>query len=214
MEATIAKRNFIRLTRSYTVATIFVVLAAGVFCFLQYQKLIAANEAIVLEQSAKTQIGEEKEKAVNLYKGLRDGFSTEYLGLKDGLIAVFPDKEDYTTLTQRLDDYMSANNTKDNPIFMSDLRFSEPRYEKNKDYGVLPFSITLNTSKQNFTKFLSYIETSGGLTDKVRLMDVNSVSINVNEGRTSTASQVEMLNVTLSLNAYFIAPAKTTEVKK
>ena len=64
-------------------------------------------------------------------------------------------------------------------------------------YSVLPFSMRVESSEDNFYKFLEYIETSGNLDNKVRLMNVTDVAINI-----STEDE-ELISYNLELNAYF-----------
>ena len=62
-------------------------------------------------------------------------------------------------------------------------------------------------------KFLKFMESSGTLEDKTRLMDIRSISINFGVSQSSSvttgqplAAEKPTLNVSVSLNAYFQKP--------
>lgn len=210
MQAIIPRKNYQKLTNTYKFLAVVLVVAAGVNGYFQWQKLSSAQQAMVDEQTLSQNIATGVSKYNDLYGSLKKGFEEDFVGLKDAIQAVYPDQENYTILTQSLDKYMHDNSTNENPIFMSDLKFGEARIDKNKDYAVLPFSLTLTTSQENFDNFLHFVETSGALSEKVRLMDLNSISISFSESQkaeTGTLNQSkQMLDVSLAMNAYFQTP--------
>jgi len=99
---------------------------------------------------------------------------------------------------------------------MNDLKFSRPRIDTELDYSVLPFTLTLSTTRENFDNFLRYVENSGALDpngqgESTRLLDIRSISINFMEqgatGFTGTSrSTTPIMNVSIAMNAYFQLP--------
>jgi len=116
---------------------------------------------------------------------------------KNGKITgVFPGREDLTSLTRAFDEFSVSNNFSNNPFFISSINYQDSFSSDDGKYMILPFSVKVESSEDNFYKFLEYIETSGNLNNQVRLMAVDSISINL-----STDDNV--LSYSLALNAYF-----------
>lgn len=220
--ATIPHRNYQKDIRSYTIFTVLFLLVAAGYSYFQYIKLTETKQALLTEQDVVNQISTASKQMNAQYTGLAGAFDKDFNSLKDGVQAVFPDKENYTELTRSLDAFVETNNNSMlSPIFMSDLKFGEPRIDAVKEYSVLPFNLTLSTTNDNFTKFLRFIENSGSITAGDRLMEVTSISINFptdqgsansspSDGTDGVAKGVDVLNVTLGLNAYFQKAATTT----
>ncbi|EKD64012.1 MAG: hypothetical protein ACD_51C00099G0002 [uncultured bacterium] len=116
----------------------------------------------------------------------------------DEIAGVLPLTEDLTSLNRTFDEFSIENNFTNDPFFISSISYSESSESDDGSYMVLPFSIKIESSEDNFYKFLEYIETSGNLDNKVRLMEVVDVSINLSE-----SSEEDLLSFTLELNAYF-----------
>lgn len=218
--AALQKRNYAKSIRTYVMLMVVAAMAAGYYGYTQYMKLSGAQDALAKEQVQITALQTTETETSNDYANLKKDFDQKYSGVLDSLNAVYPLEEDYTKLAISMDTFFQANNTSSNPVFLSDLKFGQARIDATKDYSVLPVSMTITGTQDNFMKFLKYVENSGGLQDKTRLMDVRSISINLSGGASaqgSTAAQAAsastqpMNNVSLSLNAYFQKPfLKTT----
>ncbi len=112
------------------------------------------------------------------------------------IAGVFPDSEDISSLTRAFDEFSVANNFSNNPFFISSINYNDSNESSDGKYMVLPFSMKVESSEDNFYKFLEYIETSGNLDNQVRLMGVDSISINL-------SGDDDVLSYSLELNAYF-----------
>lgn len=93
------------------------------------------------------------------------------------------------------------------------MKFSKPKLNTSTDYVVLPFTLTLNTTRDNYDKFMRYVENSGDLDEQTRLLDINSISINFVTEQSAVSSsgspiEIEMLNVSMSMNAYYQKPSE------
>lgn len=214
--ATIAlqKRNYAKSVRTYLMLIVITLLLAGYYGYTQYVKLSAAQDALAKEQTQITDLQNTAAETNNDYSNLKKDFDQKYAGVLDSLQAVYPIEEDYTKLTISLDAFFRDNNTSFNPVFLSDLKFGQARFDAAQEYAVLPVTMTISGTQDNFLKFLKYIENSGVLEDKTRLMDVRSISINFTSGGSdnSTGGQnaltptQPLINVSLGLNAYFQKP--------
>ncbi len=222
--ATLLKRNYAKSIRTYMML-ILVTAAVGLYYgYTQYTKLSAAQDALSKEQSQITDLQSTESQASADYTTLKQDFDQKYSGILDSLQAVYPLQENYTDLTRLFDQFFQTNNTSYNPVFLSDLKFGEPRYDAAVDYAVLPVTMTISGTEDNFMKFLQFVENSGVLADKTRLMDVRSISINFTSnastvsqntipGQTPATATQPMINVSVGLNAYFQKPFLQTTPK-
>lgn len=218
MEVPFIKKNYQGQIRNYMLLTmVSLVLAAG-YCYLQWTNFAKAQEALQDEQIQISTLSNTNSKFKETYLELKGVFDKDFQNLKDSTETVLPKEENYTELTRKLDAYVEQNHSTINPMFMSDLKFSEARVDKNKDFAVLPFTLTLNTTRDNLENFLRFIETSGSLSDNIRLMDVTSISISfATQSRqsaiTTGTKDAQLLNVSLALNAYFQKPLEISTSK-
>ena len=202
------RKNYSRSIQTFVLLTVVVLVAGGVYGFLQYQKLSAAQKALANGQTQLTQLRAQEKQYSDQYTLVRNAYDEEFAGIRDSIQGVFPSEENYTTLTKTLDKYVLDLNKKSPTIFMNNLRFSSPRIEKDKGYAILPFSMSLNTTRKNLDEFLEYTENSGSIDDKTRLLDVRSISISFSGEQTVGGRSINTLNVAISLNAYFQLPAE------
>lgn len=114
------------------------------------------------------------------------------------IAGVFPSEEDLTSLNRAFDQFELDNNYSNNPVFISSISYKESYEADDGNYMVLPLSMKVDSSEENFYKFLEYIETSGNLDNQVRLMEVTDVSISV-----ADSGDDDMISFSLELNAYF-----------
>lgn len=199
---------------------IVVLIAAGVYGFFQYQTLAAAKAALTDGQARLNQLQANESDIATSYANFKKAYDAEFKTIRDTIEGVFPSEEQYTDLTITLEKYVNdLNKSALNPIFMNDLKFAKPRIETDKGYSVLPFTLTLSTTRENFDNFLRYVENSGVIDTgnqetSTRLLDIRSISINFMEQGASTftgtsRSSVPLMNVSISMNAYFQLPADT-----
>lgn len=212
--AALQKRNYAKSIRTYILLMVITSGLAVYYGFTQYSKLSGAQDALAKEQVQLTELQSTEAESGNDYSNLKRDFDQKFSGVLDSLQAVYPIEEDYTKLTIALDTFFRDSNTAINPVFLSDLKYGLPRYDANSDYAVMPVTMTITGTQDNFMKFLKYVENSGVLEDKTRLMDVRSISINFTSsgsgtnllpGQTAATTQ-PMINVSVALNAYFQKP--------
>lgn len=206
----VPRKNYQRQIRTYTVLSVVVLLAAGVWGFFQFQELSAAQSALRDGEERLAQMQSFEAQLSEQYATLQDEFFDEFQSIRESVQGVFPSEENYTNLTEELDTFVLALNRQSPSIFMSNLKYSQPRIDEDKGYGILPFTLTLETTRSNLEQFLAFAENSGSLDEATRLLDVRSITINF-PGQTSVAlrgqQQSNLLSVSLTVNAYFQLPA-------
>jgi hypothetical protein len=208
----VARKNYPRSIRSYTGMMLLVLIAAGVYGYLQFQKLSDNWNAIATEQALAVQLQTAGNQFSADYTELKATFDKNFAAILNSIQGVYPTEEDYTELTRTLDKFFQATNSSLNPIFASNLQFSQARIDDAHDYAILPLTMTISATRENFEKFMKYIENSGALEEKTRLMEITSISINFASQPASaftvspTAAEIPLLNVSVSMNAYFQKP--------
>ncbi|MBD3328044.1 hypothetical protein GF340_01945 [Candidatus Peregrinibacteria bacterium] len=208
-------KSFKTQIQSFSILILFVLIGAGVYGYFQYQDYAAARSALKDGQTKLAELQAMQDEVSDEYSEIKNTYDENFKDVNEAIEAVFPPDEFYTKLTETLDRYildLDEQGTQSNDtIFMGNLKFSRGKYDAEKGYSVLPFTLTLEASRENFTEFLKYIETSGSLDDGTRLMEVQSISLSFPTSEVETVagrSLVEgnILNVTLALNAYYQAP--------
>ena len=183
---------------------------AGYFGFTKYQELANAQGAVSVEQANLADMKTFEKQIAGQYSALNSTFYEDFRSIRSAVEGIFPSEENYTRITQNLDSFVIDLNKKSPSIFMSNLKFNKPRLDIDHGYGVLPFTLSLSTTRSNFERMLKYAESSGALTDASRILDVRSISINFpGQGASSAGSSATgsaLLSVALSINAYFHLP--------
>lgn len=163
--------------------------------YLEYsQKIeIASQSQTFLDDLQKTQ---QEERAFTLKT--QESSQDALLKSDQELNSVFPAEGDYTSLTRLLDDFFKKNNTSKNPIVATDLQFEQPTEDDKKLFTILPFSMNIESSEENFYRFLAFAESSGTLSGKIRLMDIQSIQLNFPSEEEQTAKKSIRFNVKMS----------------
>ena len=118
-------------------------------------------------------------------------------GVDEKLEFIFPSTDGYTALTRQLDLFEEELSKKNNPFEISSIEYQTT--EELENYSVLPLRMSIESSADNFTKFLHQIENSGSLDDQVRLMDIQSIRLNFSDNE----DESKLIKFTVQINAYF-----------
>ncbi|MCC6643670.1 hypothetical protein IT411_02880 [Candidatus Peregrinibacteria bacterium] len=139
-----------------------------------------------------------------------------------------PSNEDFTNLARELDKYFLNTKATLSPMFLSDLRFNPPRVDEGHDYGTLPLSMTFSGTEAGLKDFLSYVENSGDLNNKTRLLSIITFNLNYENSEAAASNVIsdisgtteavvpaylpENRNVTatMNLNAFYQKPVEAT----
>ncbi|MFA4891235.1 MAG: hypothetical protein WC604_02700 [Candidatus Gracilibacteria bacterium] len=183
----------------YTVLCVLFVGLIGAYTYFNWvdyslhKEAVAQNETVI--QDLKSQTVSEKSEYQN-QKKLFDDLSD---GIDASLKEVFPAGDDYTELTRAFDHFESETDRNNNKFVISNIEYQDIQVSEDGAYKCLPLRMTISSSEENFTKFLQYIEKSGSLLDKVRLMDIQSIHMSFDESENSSG----VINFSVKINAYF-----------
>lgn len=189
------KRNI--MVYAVLCAIFFVLIGAyGYFRWVDYslyKEAISKNESLI--QSLKAQSLSEKSE----YTDQKETFDELSEKVDTALKDVFPLKDNYTELTRAFDHFESQISRTNNPFIISNIEYQDIQVGGNGSYKFLPVRMTISSSEENFTKFLQYMEQSGSLIEKVRLMDIQSINMSFSEDNSSNS----VINFSVRINAYF-----------
>ena len=200
--------NYPRKIRTYMVMTLAIFIAAIVYGFFQYQELSKVNNAIEEGRAKSVQLGQAVDQYSEAYTEQKNAFDEDFASVLNSVEGVFPSEENYTEINRLLDEFQEQNNTSLNPIFISNVSYGKGKIED--DYAILPFTLSLDASRDNFEKFLSFIYSSGNLDDRTRLMSIQAISIDfpseTSAFQAAAPAQDNNISVSLALYAYYQVP--------
>jgi hypothetical protein len=118
---------------------------------------------------------------------------------------VLPGTENHTDLTRTLESFANDVHRSRNPFMINSLQYQSPQKAEEGNYNILPFSLSIHSSHENFFKFLAYIDNSGTLSEKTRLLDIQKIVINFvsPQGTQGNISGADEINFNISMHAYF-----------
>lgn len=208
---TVSHQNYAARIRNYAFVTVVLLVIASGYNFLQYQKFSAMRESINKGQLIAGSLTTKKEVLTKQFPELRKKFDEKYADTFKSIKEVFPADENYTRLAIELDQFFKTLDRIDNPAFVNNLQFGQASHAIDMDYEILPVSVSFTGTKANFDKFLNLIENSGGVKSGSRLMEINSMTINFASEENAQSekkldSGKQIINATISLNAYFQSP--------
>jgi hypothetical protein len=215
----IVKKDYSKSIRTYTIVTFIIGAVIVFYGYQQFSKLATVNAALASEQAQAVTLQESSDAFANDYDTMKKTFESANSNSLNALQAVYPSTENYTELTRQLDKYFLDTGTTADPLFTNDIRFSRPVIDEKKNYAVLPFTMSVTASKNSFAKLMRYIENSGDLESKTRLMEIRSISISFPSGQQAplstapTKAKSSVYNLSLSMNAYFQKPVITSSAE-
>jgi hypothetical protein len=125
--------------------------------------------------------------------------------IQSELELVFPETESHTKLTRTLEQFANDIHRIKNPFIINNLQYLKSDNVEGQDYSVMPFKMTIHSSYDNFFKFLEFVENSGTLSEKNRLIEISTITINFisPSGAIGNTSGQDEINFNASMNAYF-----------
>lgn len=210
-QVVVIKKNYAGTAHIFQAMTAVVLIAAGIYGYTQYQKLTDAQAAVQDEQTRSVSMQATVNDTSMAYEAMKTKADADTTLIINKIQRVFPSEENYTGLTTILDAFFEENDKADNRMFNSSLTIGMPKIDANKDYAILPFTLSLDASRENFDKFLRYVDSSGDLEGGVRLMNIRNISLGLpNESNAETESAggetSKDLTVSLSMDTYFQKP--------
>ncbi len=174
-------------------------LATATFSYLKWQQYSMTKIALENGKTLIETLRKSETDAISRYNEKKVGFADLQKNIEEKLASVFPDSDEYTTLTKQLDAFESELSKTKSAFEVSHIDFENVTV--NEHYAVLPFRMSVRSSAENFKKFLHMMESSGSLDSGVRLMEVSSIRLNFGENAENEESKI--IDFTLSVNAYF-----------
>lgn len=195
-------------TSNVTFALALLVLGGTVYYGInQYNIFQNEKQAIVDNQIRVQEKAEVLEKSKQEFKAFAEERAKKQNDLTKRISAILPPNENYTELTRQLDDYFAEHDTAGNPVFQSSLRFGKGTAVAGiTGVSGLPFSMNLEGTRDNFFKFLNFVNQSGSVEKGGRLMDILSIQMNFPEGGESVNDLKQKINFTVDMNAYYQTP--------
>mgnify|MGYP001620111502 CR=1 FL=1 len=191
------------LSRSITLYLICILLVGLLVAGFGTEKFLELTEKSEVVQRSEELMGaleRDKQKEEATHTSIKTEYKDRDASLDTELANVFPSAENYTDLTKTLDDYFAKKN-KVSPMVATDIQYGAPTTDKSSKYDILPISMSITASEPNFYDFLRFIQNSGTLSTKLRLMDLKSIQLNFSEE--NDADSKKTIQFRAEINAYF-----------
>lgn len=201
-----------RYSRGMYVYILLAIIIAGLIVYYGYDKLKLYSEMkdwISENQSQKSGITTDIQKEQKVYQEEKASMTAKIQKKIAILDDIFPREESLTILTRAFDKFFIENDFANNPLNLPSLSFGAIQTNEKWDYNILPVTLTASGSRINFLKFLAYIEDSGLMDSKNRLMTIERLNVDfqmpeeMKEGEAIRREPQEVVNFTANINAYF-----------
>ncbi len=216
----ITKRKLKNSLVQYSLIIALILVAGGYLGFTQYTEYQSTRIAFETGKETLDQLKSSADKAKVDYINLKKEFDQSNLGINDAIEQILPPEEDFTILARALDDYFLNTKPTNHPMFLSDLKFNNPRIDNKLDYTILPFTMNISGDEEGFKEFLKYINTTGDINQKTRLLKITNIGISFQKqpsndlmsGNTSSplpnslTSNSNLITANVQLEAYFQKP--------
>lgn len=176
-----AQKSFRQARTVYLLLTILFLAAFLAIGFMKGKEVMAMTSGTRLNETRLTSLREERDSAIKAYTEARVAYAKDFENSSKILEKMVPEGEKYTELTRTFDEFFAKNFDTKNPIVASGLRYGQGQRLEGTPFSSLPVSLTIASSKENFLKFLRYIEQSGSLETGVRFMEVQAIRVNFGE---------------------------------
>jgi hypothetical protein len=215
-QVAIIKKNYGRTAHVFQLLAVVVLVAAAYYGYLRFQQLSAVRTSLNDGQTQMVQLQTAADGSTASFGDMKKLADDETVGMVGKIQNVFPADQNYTGLTKMLDYFFTTNDKPDNRIFENSISYSAPIVDAKNEYAVLPFTMSILTSRENFEKFLRYVDSSGDLEGSIRLMDIKSFSLALPAETAETAEgqmvkAPDELSISLSMNTYYQKPAGNSE---
>lgn len=198
---------YLRASNLYFFLALIVLAGAVAYGVFQYQIFQAENQAIEDNNSRLTALTSTVQKASSEFKQFAEERAKRQAELTKKLANILPQDENYTELTRQLDNYFIENDKVGNPFFQSSLRFGKGTAIAGvSGVSTLPVSMNLEGTRDNFYKFLNFVNSSGSLETGTRLMDIHSIQLNFKEGGEVVKNPKQEINFTVEMSGYYQTP--------
>lgn len=180
----------------YAVLCLIILVSMGFYSYQKWQEYSLIKTAVAKNKDLVAVLRENVSNEKSAYELNKEGFNSMNEEIEEKLGYIFPSIDDYTSLTRQIDEFEEELSKKNSPFDISNIEYMT--VEDAGTYSILPLRMSIESSDDNFTKFLHLLENSGSLDDQIRLMDIQSIRLNFNGDDDS-----DIINFTVQINAYF-----------
>ncbi|MFC1615508.1 hypothetical protein ACFL21_00050 [Patescibacteria group bacterium] len=183
--------------RAYILMCVVVLILMAFFTITKWGEYSITKEAVEKNldfiEVLKTKVSDEKAN----YDSNKGTFDDLAKTIEKKLDDIFPEADKYTSLVMQLDSFEDRLNTRSDPFEVSSIDFQEP--VEGEISSILPLTMNIRSSSENFQKFLHMVENSGALDNQIRLMDIQSIRLSFEQRDEGS----NMINFSVQINAYF-----------
>ncbi|MFA5948268.1 MAG: hypothetical protein WC806_04850, partial [Candidatus Gracilibacteria bacterium] len=187
--------------RIYAAVCVVILIGMGVYSYIKWQEYAFIRDGVEINTQRIAEIKDEISYEKNTYFVTKPDFDTLGKEIENKVSVIFPKVDEYKELTKQLDVYEKELSSKNNPFEIKDISYSADN-NKLDGYSVLPFTINISTTLDNFNKFFHLIENSGSLDNPIRIMDISSIRLTFGEFKGEEVKDKTM-NFTMSIQAYY-----------
>ena len=167
--------------KAYAALCLIFLAIVGAYTYFRWVDYSTFKAAIISNESMIDKLGQDSVNEKSDYLEKKSGLEELSGKIEGNLKTVFPSSDNYTELTRAFDAFEQELNRTKNPFVISNIEYQDVQVDPDGNYKYLPLRMNITSSRENFAKFLRYIETSGSILDNVRLMDIQSIHMSFNE---------------------------------
>lgn len=200
----IFKSDYFQL-RLYVVLSILLLGIVGYFTFNNVMKFLDVRAETQSNIEIFDNLENNEEIITTELANEQDGIQQLNQKIQTELELVFPKNESHTKLTRTLEQFANDIHRLKNPFIINNLQYLKSEKVDGENYSVMPFKMTIHSSYDNFFKFLEFVENSGTLSEKNRLIEITTITINFisPSGTIGNLSGQDEINFNATMNAYF-----------
>lgn len=143
------------------------------------------------------------------YRDLKEDYAYRAEVDQKAIATALPENPEQTMIVREIEAYTNQLAGSNRTLVLNSINFNKPVQKDDIDYTILPFKMSLTTTKENLMGLLRYLEHTGSITsgsaNAGRLLDVQDIDIQVAD---NDANGIGTITADLMVNAY-ILPTKT-----
>lgn len=201
---TSANQSFFRASNIYLFLALVLLAGSTVYGIMQFNVLNLSEAAITDNQQRTEEIAQSVKKMQEDFQSFANEQSKKRAEFLKKINSILPVDENYTELAKKLDNYFADSDKPGNPIFQGNLNFGKGAPVKGTiGVSILPFTMSLEGSRNNLFKFLELVKDSGSLENGMRLLEVKSIDLSFPEGGEEANNPKQEIKFNVSMNAYY-----------
>lgn len=197
-----------RSIKLYMIALVIVGLGLLYFGIEKYLEYNDKSTVVTESDALLGSLTADHKKEADEFAAIQASYKEADLTLNKELASVFPLTEDYTSLTKEFDDYLYTYNKKNatDPVVATNIQYGAATTDAAAKYSILPISMDISSSEAGFYDFLRFVQSSGTLSKKLRLLDLKSIQLNFSDSGSANSSgklSKSTIQFRADLSAYF-----------